>query len=960
MPQTRRRARLAPGAGLVVLALALGACAPQGPHLAAPAIRPEPWALESDLKPDPAWHFSTLANGMRVAIRHNATPAGQVQVRLRIHAGSLDETDAERGYAHFVEHMAFEGSTHVAPGEMVKLLERGGLAFGADTNAFTSYDTTIYALDLPKNDASLVDTALMLMRESASELSFPADAVSRQRGVVLSEKRDRDNYQYREMVDRIAFNDPDARYTQRMPIGTPQALNAATPETLRAFWRRNYVPAKATLIIVGDVDASALDAAIHKHFDDWTPAPSPPQPSPGPVRLHDSSRIDIYLDPALSERVIVSAHGPYQPEPDSAESRRQHLLRSIGYGIINRRLARLARQADLPYRDAGFGTGDTFKVGRATNLVIDAVDGQWAKSLTTAALEYRRALEQGFTPAEVAEQLANTRTAAEHAAAAADTQASGALLQHGLAAASDDIVPTSPADNLARLNAFAPTITPDMVLAALKFEAVPLSRPLIRYHGRRAPKGGAEALRAVWQTAMKAPLPPAKAAIATTFAYTDFGPPGTIASDITEPMLGIREIRFANGVRLNLKHTDLAHDQVLVSLAIDGGEMLDTKDQPLATEMTGVLSGGGLGKHSQDDLQSLLAGHQVSANLAATPESFDTGARTTPADLALELQLLTALITDPGYRREGEVQYRLSINNAFAQMRATPGGAMNADLGGILSDNDPRFTVQKIEAYRALTFDKLKAVISDRLAYGAIEVGIVGDIDEAAAIAAVAKTLGALPAREGDFRPYTDQRARPFTANHTARIITHTGPADQALVRYVWPTRDDSDAHDKQVLNMLSRIAQLQITDNLREKLGKTYSPGVGSDPSRVWRGYGTFTVTASVNVDDVAKVRAAIDATIAALRAAPISADTMLRARAPMIEGFENALKSNGGWLGLVGRAQTQSDRIERHIHAIERLNAITAQDVQAAARTYLTDAGAVVITALPASGPAPAKPAS
>ena len=221
--------------------------------------------------------------------------------------------------------------------------------------------------------------------------------------------------------------------------------------------------------------------------------------------------------------------------------------------------------------------------------------------------------------------------------------------------------------------------------------------------------------------------------------------------------------------------------------------MLDTRAAPLTTEMAGMLPAGGLGRHSQDELQSLLAGHTVATNLAVTPETFVASAQTTPRDLELQLELLAAMIADPGYRLEGESRYRLSINAWLAQMHASPGAALGSAAGGILSDQDPRYSTQEPAAYRKLTFAQLKQALTDRLGHGAIEIGLVGDFDEATAIALVARTLGALPPREPDFRPYPEQRQRPFTARRGLRTITHTGPADQALIRAVWPTRDGSN-----------------------------------------------------------------------------------------------------------------------------------------------------------------------
>ncbi|KHK92037.1 M16 family metallopeptidase [Novosphingobium malaysiense] len=919
---------------------------PQDPH----------WAFEkSDIPVDSDFRFGKLDNGMRYIVRHNATPAGTAVVRMVVRAGSLDETDSEQGYAHFVEHMAFNGSKRVPEGEMVKLLERDGLAFGADTNASTSFERTVYKLDLPRSDPILLDTALMLMRETASNLTIAQDAVERERGVILSEMRDRNTWSYRNTFDAAQFFYPEARYPDRFPIGTADTLNAATGVSLRAFYTREYVPEHVTLVVIGDFDVGAVEAGIVRHFNDWRGPAAEPPPAAGPVAIDDADRTEIHIDPALSERVTILRNGRYQGEPDSVAERQQNLLRTIGYAIVNRRLRRLARSAEPPFRGAGFGTGDIFEAARSTRLIVDTVDGQWQRGLAAAGREYRRALAYGFEPAEIAEQVAEIRTSINDAAASGETRTNRALAQSALSLVEDETVPSTPTSVRERFEAFAPQITAEAVLAAMKREAVPLDRPLIRFEGRVAPEGGSEAVRATWQQVMEEPIAKAGGSTATTFAYTDFGPPGKVVSDTRDPELGIREVRFANGVMLNVKHTDIANGKILVSLAIDGGNMLDSKSDPLASEMAAYLDEGGLGKHSRDALDTILAGHTLGFGLTRRAASFGTRARTTPRDLPLQLDLLTALITDPGYRPEGEVQYRQSVNNYFARLRATPSSTLNAEIGSIISDNDPRFSLQPVQDYRDLTYGKLRKDIGNRLAHGAIEVGIVGDADEDRAIALVARTLGALPAREADFRPYEDQPPRTFTSDRSLRVIRHTGPTDQALLRITWPTRDDSDPVSALTLELLERVMRVELTDRLREALGKAYSPSASSWLSRNWKGYGTFSVTASVDVEDVRAAHDAIAEVVRDLNASPVSDDVFRRARQPLLESLHNALKSNNGWMSLVARAQSEADRIDRYEKAEQRLLALTPADLAVMARRYLIPDDGLAVLVLPEGVSAP-----
>jgi len=913
---------------------------PQGPEW--------PFA-ETDLPVDPGYRFGTLENGMRYVIRPNATPTGRASVQFWVDGGAVDEEEDELGFAHFVEHMAFNGSTNVAEGEMVRLLEREGLSFGADTNASTSFDTTLYRLDLPRNDPALLDTALMLMREVASELTFGPDAVEREKGVILAERRVRDTYALRNTVDELAFHYPGARFPNRLPIGEVKTLQAATAEGLRAFWQRLYRPQATALIVVGDLDADAVEAAIRARFGDWTGPDRLPRTDPGPVPFEHAGRTRIYIDPALSERITIARHGAWLDERDSVAFRQRNVKREIAYGIVNRRLQRLARLEDPPFQGAGLGTGEVFEVGRTSRLIVDAGDGQWRPALAAAQQVLRRALQDGFTQAELDEQLANLRTSLENNVAGANTRHNNNFVTAALTLLDNGQVPTTPQSGLARFEEHLPQITPESVLTVLREDLVPLEDPLIRFEGRIPPEGGAEALRAAWEAGMAAELATQDEAAAGDFAYTDFGPPGVVISDSTSPALGIRQLVFANGVRLNLKPTQLRQGSVTVRLSLDGGQLLNTVDDPLATAMVSVLPLGGLGRHSTDELQSILAGRSVDFAIQAGADRFILSATTTPRDLHLQLQMLAAALTDPGYRPEGENQYRRNVQNFFARLDATPESAISNALGTILSDNDPRFSIQPSEDYFALNFERLRGTLTDRLEQGALELALVGDFDEARAIELVAQTLGALPAREAEFRTYDDNRTRTYTADRTRRVVYHSGATDQAFIRLSWPTRDDGDQAETLRLQLLERILRLELTDSLREELGQTYSPSVSATQSRVWTGYGQMAIGAAVDADQVDAAREAMLETVRKLIEQPVSDDTLLRARQPMVESYDNVLKSNAGWVELVGRAQTEPERLERFLAGKAGLMAITADDVRETAARYLSPDQALEILALP-----------
>ena len=923
-------------------------------HGADPAVSAQDlasaWAFQqSDLEPEDGYVFGQLDNGMRYVIRSNATPEGTGLVRMEIEAGRLDETDTERGLAHYVEHMAFNGSTNVPEGEMVRLLEREGLAFGADTNAATAFHYTQYMLDLPRSDTELLDTALFLMRETASELLFETDAVERERGVLIAERRDRTNYAAIAGADQIDFFLPGSRISNRYPLVDREDVDTATAADLKAFWERTYIPANTALIVVGDFDAGAVEAAIKERFADWEPASDLSQPSAGPVRPEYEGATDIYIDPALDAQIAVARLGEYIDRPDSAADRRADVVRAIGYGIVNRRLQRLTLSADPPFRNAAFGTSDIFEAGRQTALSIAALEGDWQRGLTAAAGEYARIMQHGVTEAEIAEQVSRRRTALQNAVAGAGTRSHGSFVNSAVALARDEVVPISPRSALDLFEEAVTDLSPGAVVDALRADIVPLENPLIRYQGRARPEGGEDALRGAWEQAMAMPVEPPSQSMLEDFPYTDFGPPGTVVSDERDPDLGIRQIVFDNAVRLNIRQTALEDDRVRVAYTLDGGNWLDTRENPEATALTALLPAAGLGKLSADDLQTVLAGRNARFRIENDADSFSGTVTTTPRDLELQLQLIAAYLSDPGYREEALTRYRNSLTDYFARLRATPAGAFEAEKGRILSDDDPRFTLKDEATYRSLDFAALRSAIGDRLASGALEVALVGDVDEQAAIDLVARTLGALPVREADFTTPPGARQRSFTEDRSPRTLYHTGEADQALVTFTWPTTDALDPDTTVGLALLQAVVDLEITDELRERLGQAYSPGVSSNPSLYYDGYGTFTIRASVDVGSLDAAQAAIRSTVEELRREPVDDDVLQRARQPILERFDNTLKTNGGWISYVRRAQSEPERIDRFLAAPSRYNALTARDVRDLARTYLDPQDAVVVTVLP-----------
>lgn len=946
-----------------LLALALASCAtlPAQPPVAAAPAAPTaaasgttPWGFPVyDIAADPAVRYGVLDNGMKYAVLANATPQNTVAVRLGFDVGFIDETPEQAGLAHFLEHMAFNGSKNVPEGEMIKLLEREGLAFGADTNASTGLEETVYKLDLPRNDPKLLDTALMLMRETASELTLAPAAIDRERGIIQSETRTRNTFARRRVKDYIDFVAPGTAFSQRLlTAGQDANIDRFAAPTLADLYRSYYRPDNAALVVVGDLDPAAAEAQIRARFASWqAPASALPATDKGAVDFARPATARNFVDPGVPVIVSIDRFAPWTRRPQTAAQFREDVLGDIAMAVLSRRLQIIANAPDAPIISGNADASDFFDVARQTGITLQAKEGAtgWSDALTTGAREVRRLREYGITAAELKEQLANFATRFRNAAEQQDTRRNPQLAEAILATIPQQRLFVTPAQRNELFRALAPTITTDMVAGAIA-EQLGGSQPLIHVSTKAPVPGGEAAILAVWQEAASAPVEPPAQGAETAFGYSDFGPAGSIVADAAIADLGIRQIRFANNVRLNIKPTPFETGKVRFLVRVGSGMLAIPRER--ATEaffMSLMGAAAGTGKHSFDELQQLLAGRQITYGLNVNEDSFQVAGTTTMADLATQMQVSAAYISDPGYRPEALAKWQAMVPAITAQLDATPMGVAQSKVPTLVANGDPRFGIPDAATLSAVSLDQLRADLGDQLASAPIEISVVGAVDEAQVIDAVARSFGALPPRRAALGDFTAARQARFAQTTAPVALTHGGAADQALVQVYWPTRDDSDPQADATLSLLAQVFGLELLDEVREKLGASYSPNASSSTSDTFTGFGTMSASIVVAPADAGRVQTAIDALTARLRAQPIDADLLERARRPLLERVALNRRENGWWLGVASESQLRAERLDRARTLETRLRAVTPAMIQAAARQYLASERALKISILP-----------
>ena len=864
----------------------------------------------SDIPPDPNVVYGQLSNGMRYALQHNQRPRGEAVMRLWVRAGRRNESDDVPGVAHFLEHMAFNGSENVPEGEMVASLERLGLAFGADTNASTSFARTEYKLDLPNVDDETIDYALFLMRETADRLLISPEAVERERGVILAEESRKNNPSFNASRARFETLYPNALTTSRNGRKSPAQVEAITVEDLRTFYAAHYRPERSLLVMVGDFEVDEMARKIQDQFSDWeNSVPAPPDPDDGYIE-NSGLNASVYSDDELSTRISLYGIAPSTKAPDTVAARQQSLMRGLANAIVNRRISKKVQEADADL-SAGRLRFSIDELGNRSSIAASPTgDNDWRRALTSVVGDLRSAQIFAFQQAEVDDLMANFRNRLEQAVINADQRTSKNLAQSIIGSIASGRVRTTPQYNLDLLDAQLQEITLDGLNQSFN-DMWGDFKPFIWLEGADLEAVTASEVLATYGAALE--TPPVRPATRTRieFAYQDFGPPGQIVSESRIEDMEIDQIVFDYNVRLNLKKTDFEKDKMIVRGTIGEGWGAFPKAKPGLPRLAGLFNLGGFEAHSYSELSEIFPERTPSTRLRIGSERLWFTSTFAQDEALTQLQVWTGLLTAPGYRDAWLQRYQASIERNFHRIDSTPHSVAARDLQRIWKNGDDRFGIPPKETYLSFELDDARQVLDPIFKSGAIEIGIVGDFDKDEMVAAVAQTFGALPTRNAAHAKLTDSFNVTFPP--TDRVtLTHTGAPDQGAVHMAWPISTRWTAEQGQKYTMLSRILQDRVLRRIREDLGLSYSPRAQISFNEVYDGYGYASVSITADPTHHKQIEATMTEIVADLRNGGITRDEVDRARQPLLENFESARGENGGWIVLVSYAQTKPERVD------------------------------------------------
>lgn len=903
-----------------------------------------PWLFKgSDIPPDRSWTYGVLSNGLKYAVRKNGVPPGQIAIRVAIGAGSLMETDSERGFAHLIEHLSFRGSAYVPDGESKRVWQRLGVTFGSDSNASTSFTQTVYKLDLPSATPAGLDESMKILSGMMTEPTLSQAALDAERPVVLSEQREQPGPQVRLGDATRALFFAGQPLADRSPIGNVDTLQAATAASVKAFHDRWYRPDRAIIVIAGDADPAILEAMVKKHFSAWAGSgPAPAEPKFGSPKADEPVAATV-SEPTIPTLLQMAVLRPWTVGDDTILFNQERMIDQIGLRILNRRLESRARGGGS-FISAGANLDDVSRSANITQVSILPLGDDWAAALRDVRQAIADAIRTPPTQAEIDREVAEIRAGMENEVRTAPVTA-GALLADNLIAATDIRETVAGPETSLRIFEGAVTkkfFTPARVQAATKkvFEGT-ATRALVN---TRTPDPTTLAkLTAALNEKVTGTNAKRSGQAAIGFdRLAPLGKPGTIVTrSMALPDPPVERVDFANGSSLLLFPNESETGKVYVRVRFGRGLNAlptDRRTPAFAADLALVASGiqtpkGVLG---QEELDRLTGGRQIGLSFGIDDDAFIMAGTTTAADLTDQLKLIAAKLQSPAWDPKPVARARAVMLASYDALGASPDGVMGRDLEGLLHAGDARWVSPDRKDIEALTPASFKAFWAPLLATGPIEVQVFGDVTQQAAIDAVAATIGAMTKRPADTSPPPPVRFPAHVAQPVTR--THGGQPNQAAAAIAWPTGGGSAGlTESRKLEVLAAVFRDRLLDRLRSQAGVSYSPNVDNNWPVGLPGGGRIMAIGMVPPDrtgfffDLARELAAD------LVRTPVPADELDRAKLPVIQLIARMSSGNMFWMNQTQGGTRDPARLAAIPGIINDIRGTTPEELQALAAKYL-----------------------
>ena len=919
------------------------------PAAAAPAIDTTSAAA---LPRDPHVVVGTLPNGLRYYIRRNAKPEKRAELRLVLKAGSILEDDDQRGLAHFLEHMAFNGTARFPKNQLVSYLESVGMRFGPDINASTSFDETIYELQIPTDSASIEGKAFDILEDWARGMSLDTAEIKKERGVVIEEWRLGRGADARMADKQLPILLKGSRYADRLPIGDRKTLETFDPAAVSRFYADWYRPDLMAIVAVGDFDPAAIEQLIKSHLSDVPVKPNARARAKYGVPDQDSTLVAIATDKE-AEYTTTSVYFK-MPHRNSTTvgGYRQDLTESLFSQMLNDRLDEIRQKPDAPFIGAGGGKSTFVGDRDAFTLTAYVPDGGVLRGLDAVLAEAVRVQKNGFTATELARAKQNLLRSYERTYAERDKRQSAALVGELVRNFLDqEAIP-----GIEYEYPLAQRLVPGITLADVNRLATVWLSDRNRVIAVNAPeKPGVTVptpaqLLAVFDSVSGRQLAAYDDGNASRPLVSRAPKAATIVATSKIPELTVTNWTLSNGVRVILKPTDFKADEVVILGTSPGGaSMLSQSDFPRAREATTLVTEGGVGAFNQIELQKALAGKAASAFPGIGELTEQMFGRGSPKDLETVFQLMYLYFTAPRADSTAVVALKQRFRAALANRGAAPEQVFDDTLAVTMSSHHPRTTPVSVATVDSLDLGASMRFYRDRFADASdFTFVIVGNFTVDSIRPLVITWLGGLPSTR------RKETWKDIGLHAPAGIVTRDvkrGAEPKARTVIVFNGPFEWTRENRYALASLAEVLRMRLRDVLREELGGTYDVSVSQSSERDPRQEFQFSIDFGSAPERVDTLRAAVFRELERIKRDGPTKDEIEKVREIQRRGEETEVRQNGFWVNALAASARYGQDPRIILRRSELRASLTPALVRDIARKYLDESRYVQVRLLPES---------
>ena len=911
-----------------------GACA--APQKAAPPPAPAP-APSPGLPVDPNVALGTLQNGIRYIIRENQRPENRAELRLVVNAGSILEDEDQQGLAHFVEHMAFNGTRNFPKQDLVDYLESIGMRFGPDLNAYTSFDETVYMLQVPTDSAQVVTQAFRILEDWASGILFEAEEIDKERGVVIEEWRLGQGAGARLRDKQFPILLKGSRYAERLPIGKKAVLDTFRHEAAKRFYREWYRPDLMSVIAVGDFETEWIEGLIKTHFGRIPAVNQPRKRALHPVPGHEETLFAIATDPEATRTNVSIYYKQPVREQDSAEAYRQNIVESLYNRMLNARLRELTKKPDAPFLFAYSNQGRFIRTSEFYLQGAVVREGGILQGLKAVLTEARRVRLHGFTQSELDREKIEALRGMERAYAERDKVRSrrfaSEYIRHFLTG--------EPIPGIAYEYGMYKEMVPGIQLAEVNRRA----GEWITGHNRVVLIDGPEKqgvtmpteaeLTGVIARVNETEIEPYEDAASAQPLVETPPTPGEIVAEKQISELGVTEWTLSNGVRVVLKPTDFKNDEVLFSAFSPGGHgLVSDEDYLAAATASSVMQEGGLGTFDAIGLEKKLAGKVV--RVSPWIEELREGVRGSASlkDLETMFQLVYLTFTAPRKDPDAFLAYVQRIRGSLENRSASPGAAFGDTIQVTMSQHHHRARVWSEALLDEMNLERSFEIYRDRFADASdFTFFFVGNIDMEGIRGLVKTYLGGLPATRRN-ETWRDVGIRP--PRGVIEKTVHKGLEPKSSNRIVFTGPFEWSRKNRYNLGSAIDVLRIRLREVLREEMGGTYGVGVGLSTSRYPEQRYSIRISFGCAPDSVEQLTRAVFAQIDSLKQFGASDTNIEKVQEADRRAREAALKENGFWRRTLSSSYWLGQDPVNVLKYDDLVNGLTSEIIRDAARKH------------------------